>query len=61
MYSLALAERLRPKSLNDFIEQEHHIGNNGVLILNLSYNSTCPMKSKDKLFKNLAITTMKDK
>ena len=61
MYSLPLAERLCPKSLNDFIEQEHLIGDNGVLILNLSYNITCPMKSKDKLFKNLAITTMKDK
>ena len=61
MYSLPLSERLCPKSLNDFIEQEHLIGNNGVLTLNLSYNSTCPMKSKDKLFKNLAITTMKDK
>ena len=48
MYSLTLAERLCPKSLDDFIEQEHLIGDNSELILNLSHNNIYPMKSKDK-------------
>ena len=48
MFSPHLAERLRPKSLDDFIEQEHLIGDNSELILNLSYNNIYPMKSKDK-------------
>ena len=60
MFSPHLAERLRPKSLDDFIEQEHLIGDKSELILNLSYNNIYPMKSKDKLFINSAITTMKD-
>ena len=34
MQSPPLAERLRPKSLDDFIGQEHLIGDNGVLLKN---------------------------
>ena len=38
MQSPPLAERLRPKSLEDFIGQEHLIGNNGVLLKTLKNN-----------------------
>ena len=33
-----LAERLRPKSLDNFIGQEHLIGDNGVLLKTLKNN-----------------------
>ena len=38
MQSAPLAERLRPKSLDDFIGQEHLIGDNGVLLKTLKNN-----------------------
>tara|TARA_A200000113_G_scaffold182110_1_gene168201 strand:+ start:1214 stop:2491 length:1278 start_codon:yes stop_codon:yes gene_type:complete len=38
MQSPPLAERLRPKSLDDFIGQEHLIGDNGVLLKTLKNN-----------------------
>tara|TARA_B100001059_G_scaffold62436_1_gene58331 strand:- start:2519 stop:3796 length:1278 start_codon:yes stop_codon:yes gene_type:complete len=38
MQSPPLAERLRPKSLDDFIGQEHLIGNDGVLLKTLNNN-----------------------
>ena len=38
MYPPPLAERLRPKSLDDFIGQEHLIGDNGVLLKTLKNN-----------------------
>jgi len=38
MNTIPLAERLRPKSLDDFIGQEHLIGKNGVLLKSLQNN-----------------------
>jgi putative ATPase len=38
MNTTPLAERLRPKSLDDFIGQEHLIGKNGVLLKTLKNN-----------------------
>ena len=38
MQSPPLAERLRPKYLDDFIGQEHLIGDNGVLLKTLKNN-----------------------
>ena len=38
MNTTPLAERLRPKSLDDFIGQEHLIGKNGVLLRTLKNN-----------------------